>query len=297
MSKAKNDGRDRWWSATRSYHYDSHDEDNNWNGLTKEAWKKMILEEYDASKLNAHHVTIIFHDRDTEIDDHGNVVLKELHVHVCIYFVHGHTDTAVMQALGCSRLKNVKVIEKNKRSRAYRYLLHVSEGALNDGKFIYGEDELIISKLTDSEKYDYHSLTKASNQEEDAKEEKDLLKKTIKDIMNGVYDKKTILLPTVTNYRVYALKDATYYFTPDPQGDFEKNYECNRVGQSLEEVSPIGKNEILQTDDYIPSKTVDTMTQLLQIPQIANLIGSSSKCRREINNAICTREGVIEANT
>lgn len=188
MKKTNNNERTRWWSATRSYHYDAHDADNNWNGLTKEAWKKMILEEYDASKLNAHHVTIIFHDKDTETDEHGNVKSKGLHVHVCVYFVHAHTDTAVMQLLGCSRIENVQVIEKNRRSRAYRYLLHVSEGALDEGKYIYSEKELFVSKLSEGEKYDYHRFTKASEEEEDAKEEKDVIKNTVKEIMDGCYD-------------------------------------------------------------------------------------------------------------
>lgn len=187
MSKKDNE-RMRWWSATRSYYFDSHDADGNEIGLTKEEWKENIRKEYDAKRLNAHHVTFIFHDKDYDVDEHGNVIEKGLHVHVCVYFVHAHTDTAVMQLLGCSRIENVQVIEKNRRSRAYRYLLHVSEGALNEGKHIYSEDELIISKLSDAEKYDYHRYTKVSEEEEAEKEEKDIIKNAVKDIMDGCYD-------------------------------------------------------------------------------------------------------------
>ena len=66
--------RTRNYTAQRNYKYDSHDKDNNFNGLTEEAWKKQILAEWSCDKLKANHVTIIFHDKDK--DENG--IQKEL---------------------------------------------------------------------------------------------------------------------------------------------------------------------------------------------------------------------------
>ena len=84
-------------------------------------------------------------------------------------------------------------------------------------------------------KYDYHKLIKDSEEDEEVKEEKDLLKKTIKDILKGVYD-------------------------------------ANNTGIDI----PVDKTWFLMQDE-----------------KIAFLIGSSTKARREIENAIKTRETII----
>lgn len=232
MAKSKNQD-SRWYTIQRNYKYECEHEDGKYYGLSKDEWRKKILEDWSPKKLRAKHVTIIFHDKCTVKDEHGNVTPRELHAHAVVYFEHNVTETEAMKRTGCTRLENVKIVDR--KARAYRYLLHISEGAICDGKHIYGEDELIIMKLDDSVKYDYHKLIKDSEEDEDVKEEKNLLKKTIKDILKGVYDDN-----------------------------------INRIEM------PVDKTWFLMQDE-----------------KIAFLIGSSTKARREIENAIKTRITII----
>lgn len=188
IQQNKNTGKEYWYSGQRSWWYASHDENGNENGLTKEEWRKQIRDEWTPQKLNAHHVTIIFHDRCTTKDDHGNIIEKPLHAHIIVYFINNITRTQAQKRLNCSRIDDVKVIKKGKRASAYRYLLHITEKAIKDKKHIYAEDELIVLKMTEDTKYDYHKLILKSEEEEDVQEENTLVKKVIKEISNGVYD-------------------------------------------------------------------------------------------------------------
>lgn len=190
MKKNNKIERPRWWSAQRSYYYESHDADGNFNGVTEEEWKKKILEELDAARLKAYHSTIIFHNKDTEIDSHGSESDKGLHAHVCVWFINGHTQTSAMKALGATRLKNVKEIKKNKKSSAYRYLLHATDKAIKDGKYIYGEQELFVSKSSPDIKYDYHKLIQKSEEDEEKEDIKEARKKLLKEILEGNYDRE-----------------------------------------------------------------------------------------------------------
>lgn len=192
MEKKEKNKRPRWWTAQRSYYYESHDADGNFNGLTVEEWKKRILVEWDARRLKAYHATIIFHDKDSQTDDHGNITTKDLHAHLCVWFIDGHTPTSAMKATGCSRVENVEVIKKNKKASAYKYLLHITEKAVKDKKYIYGEAELIISKSSPDIKYDFHKLIQKSEEEEAVEEVKDIKKKLLQDIIDGEYDEDTM---------------------------------------------------------------------------------------------------------
>lgn len=219
IQQNKNTGKEYWYSGQRSYWYASHDENGNENGLTKEEWRKQIRDEWTPQKLNAHHVTIIFHDRCTTKDDHGNIIEKPLHAHIIVYFINNITRTQAQKRLNCSRIDDVKVIKKGKRASAYRYLLHITEKAIKDKKHIYAEDELIVLKMTEDTKYDYHKLILKSEEEEDVQEENTLVKKVIKEISNGVYDgadivdgyiftpmDKLLLIPEVANLMMKSQK-------------------------------------------------------------------------------------------
>lgn len=168
------------YSLQRNYDYESHDKDGNFNGLTEDEWRQRIREDWTCDKLNANHVTYIFHDKDT--DDNG--LLKKLHVHGCANFVSSLTQSEAIKRTGCSSDKNCKPI--NKKSQAYRYLLHITEQAISDGKHFYSEDELIIL-VADGKKFDYHKAVKANTDDEEEKEDAKRLKRIISAIQKGVY--------------------------------------------------------------------------------------------------------------
>ena len=142
----------------------------------------------------------------------------------------------------------MKIIEKNRRSRAYRYLLHVSEGAIVDGKHIYSEDELIISKSADDVKYDYHKYIKASEEDEQVKEEKDILKKTVRDILDGVYD------GTETVVVNYAYKN---------YGPLEKLLCDNKISRI------IGSSP---SNERVITNALKIRTKIIEAEEIANMV-------------------------
>lgn len=166
----------RNYAFQRSYYFDSHDAQGNFNGLTEDAWKQMILQQWTCANLKANHVTVIFHSKDT--DDHGNI--KPLHAHACSNQQTSIPQTNMMKLTGCSCEENCEEI--NDKAQSYKYLLHITEQAIKERKHIYSEDELIIDVLP-GQKYDFHAIIAGGKD----KEEKDALKKIISDIENDEY--------------------------------------------------------------------------------------------------------------
>lgn len=171
----------RNYSAQRSYSYDSHDADGNFNGMTEEQWKADIRKAWAPKNLKASLVVLIFHDKD--VNDDGTP--KGLHVHAVIRFKEGISHGTAMKRTGCSRDKDCKNIEEKNKPKAFRYLLHITEQAIDDGKFIYSERDLEI--CTDGIKFNYHKAISYKNQEQ--QETKDAQKKLDK-LLDAVLDGK-----------------------------------------------------------------------------------------------------------
>lgn len=179
--------RKRNYTFQRNYKFESHDKDGNFNGLTEDAWRQKILQEWTCDNLKANHITLIFHDKCVE----ENGMKKDLHVHACAHFKDAITQTEAIKRSGCSSEKNCKAI--NNKSQAYRYLLHITEKAIAAGKHIYGEDELIID-VAKNKKFDFHKAIQASEDEEDEKEQAKKLKQVIADIQQGAYGDGSFIL-------------------------------------------------------------------------------------------------------
>lgn len=177
---ATKEERVRDYAIQRNYEYDSHDEAGNYTGLTEDQWKDQIREEWSWKKLKAHHVVLNFHDKDVDKDG----LPKPLHVHGCVYFKDNITQSEAIKRTGCSSDLNCKAI--NNKSQAYRYLLHITERAIEDGKHVYDEDCLEYS-IADGRKFDYHKVIKPSVKDEDALKGEALIKQTIKLILQGEY--------------------------------------------------------------------------------------------------------------
>lgn len=181
MAYKQGTDRPRLYFAQRSYEYDSHDANKKFNGLTESDWKQRIREEWSVKNLKASHVVLIFHDKDT--DENG--VSKPLHVHAVIYFKDGVAQSAAVKRLGCSSDKNCTEVKDSVET--YKYLLHITEKAIRDGKHIYGEECLEIS--TDGKKFNYHKeISKIEQEKREERDKKKLQKQVIDDILNGVYE-------------------------------------------------------------------------------------------------------------
>lgn len=168
------------YAIQRNYKFESHDKDGNFLGITEDEWKEKIRDEWTCDKLKANYVVFIFHDKD--IDEHGNI--KELHVHGCVNFANSIPESNARKLTGCSSDKNCKIIKK--KASAYRYLLHITEKAIKEHKHIYGEECLEYS-IANGKKCEYKRLIQISEKEEDEKNGEKLIKRTIQNIMNGMY--------------------------------------------------------------------------------------------------------------
>jgi len=169
------------YAIQRSYKYESHDKDGNANGLTREDWKKKVIEEWTCDRLKANHIIFIFHDKDT--DDDGNI--KELHAHGVVNFENAIPVSNAIKLTGCSSEQNCSQI-RGKKSQAYRYLLHITERAIKEKKHIYDEDSLFYSIKKDKI-CDYKKLIRPSEDEESDRDDKKLLDVVIAQIRAGVY--------------------------------------------------------------------------------------------------------------
>lgn len=183
----------RNYALQRNYEFDSHDENQQFNGLTIEDWKKQILNDWSPTNLKAKHVTIIFHCEDKEV----NGILKSLHAHGITNEKETTSQSSMTKRSKCSCKDNCTSIKEENLPNAYRYLLHITEKAIQDKKHIYGENELVFL-VADGEKFnidDYHSMiARKVIQTEDEKKDKKLINDTIKKILDGYYGTGFIVL-------------------------------------------------------------------------------------------------------
>lgn len=215
MAYKQGTDRQRLYFPQRSYDYDSHDANKNFNGLTENEWKERIREEWKAKNLKAKSVVLIFHDKDIDTD---NGALKPLHVHAVVYFKDAIEQSAAIKRLGCSCDRNCTEVKNSVGT--YKYLLHINEEDIKAGKHIYGEECLEIS--TDGTKFDYHKeISKIEQEKREEKDRKKLEKKVIDDILNGVYkDKKEFKREIYMNPE----NDKIYLLTGESQA-FDKQVE------------------------------------------------------------------------
>lgn len=176
----------RNYALQRNYEYDSHDENQQFNGLTIEDWKKQILADWSPANLKANHVTIIFHNKDKD----GNGIVKSIHAHAIANEEETMTQSNMMTHSKCSCEENCTPIKEENLPKAYRYELHITEQAIKDKKHIYSEDELIFL-VADGKTFgikEYHNMiARKVTQTEDQKKDKELINETIKKILDAYY--------------------------------------------------------------------------------------------------------------
>lgn len=134
------ENRYRNFAVQRSYSYETHDKDGNvTSDITEIEWREKVVNElHDIfSNNNMCSIFYIFHDSDI-IEGEG--LPKGLHVHIVASFKDNHTHTAAVKIFLASSLKNCEPCKSY--CDACRYLIHVSESALNEQKTIYDAKEV-----------------------------------------------------------------------------------------------------------------------------------------------------------
>lgn len=170
MSKKNTDDKPvkvRGYVIQRSYSYDAQSTNE-----TEEAWKKRVEEEwFDVCHSGGvEFMLMIFHDKDV-LDDGTN---KPLHAHGIIKFTNARHQNAVMKTMGLSLVSNGTPVMTY--VGAARYMLHITDQAMDDGKYIYNIDDIKTYGCTARE------MMVAGG-------EKGAEKKDIEGFVNGIADK------------------------------------------------------------------------------------------------------------
>lgn len=135
----KNKDKATLWTIQRSYEFDTHDENHNViNNISEAQWRKKIQDEMQQHVKSGDVVGMrgIFHDSDT-----SEGVLKGLHFHAILKMKSRRYMKPLIKMFEISSEGNIDIVKD--LPDATRYLLHISKGAINDGKHIYSESDLI----------------------------------------------------------------------------------------------------------------------------------------------------------
>lgn len=133
------DKKGKLYFITRHYSYDSSDQNKLYAGITIDDWKKMIIEliEEVVKDCEMNFLTYIFHDKD--IDDDGNPV--PIHVHVFLEFKESIYQKDVKNMFGTSSMHNTQNVRSG--FRVSKYMIHISDDALDKGKTFYMPNEVV----------------------------------------------------------------------------------------------------------------------------------------------------------
>lgn len=145
MAKPKKEKEYYRFDVQRNYQYETHDKEGNLvSDITESEWVDKVKSEirgfFDKGVLEAF---CIFHDRD--INDDGTN--KGLHVHMVVYFKHNRSQTSAIKFFGVSSVHNCEHTLSYVDS--LRYLIHVSEKALNERKYIYDVEDVFGWRVSD----------------------------------------------------------------------------------------------------------------------------------------------------
>ena len=139
--------RARGFAMQRNYDFDTSDFDEELgekvkkqNAPSKSEWREMIYKlcKDVAEGKGVEFCYAIFHDKDKLI----NGDIKPLHVHIVIKYTNARTVGSVLKKFGISRTQNISKVKSY--NGALKYLLHVTNDAIAEGKYIYGQDKLMM---------------------------------------------------------------------------------------------------------------------------------------------------------
>lgn len=155
----------RNYTLQRNYDYETHDASGKLTSSeSPEQWKQRVKNEW-GNMVGLKSIAMIFHDKDTLKTDDGKLVLKPLHAHAVVTLKSAKTRSAMQKQSGVSSIRNVEPI--NDMVGASRYLCHLTEQAINDGKYNY--DRSLVYCLN----CNYADMVKAKSKNKDASRELD----------------------------------------------------------------------------------------------------------------------------
>lgn len=143
--------RTRGFIGQRNYYYETHNEDGEAvSAINEDEWKEQV--KADLLATNPIEVSLIFHDKDVDVE--GNK--KGLHGHFLVKYEHPRSYERTMELLKVEPRNFTKLGTRD--TGAYRYLTHTTEKAMNDLKYRYPIEELIVFLVEDKENNTYHQL-------------------------------------------------------------------------------------------------------------------------------------------
>lgn len=127
------------FDVQRSYYFETHDSDGNQiSDMTESEWRKKVECELAAMFESGDYLELLYIFHDDDINSDGTP--KGLHVHIVITCKNNCTQTAAVKKFGASSVYNCEPVKDYAGS--VRYLIHVSESALNEMKTIYSPSKV-----------------------------------------------------------------------------------------------------------------------------------------------------------
>lgn len=125
--------RGRGYYVQRNYSYETLNTNE-----TESDWRDRVIEEWTGvfDGGGVEYMAFVFHDRDVLVDG----APKPLHAHALMKFENARYLGGVMKLMGTSSEENTQLVRSYTDSA--RYMLHISETALNEMKFIYSLDDV-----------------------------------------------------------------------------------------------------------------------------------------------------------
>lgn len=227
------------FDVQRNYQFETHDADGNQiSDITENEWRDKVTAEIRSLMDNgATDVFYIFHDKD--VNDDGTS--KGLHVHEIVTFKDNKTQTSAVKHLGASSVHNCSPC--NDPIGSYRYLIHVSETALNEKKTIYDVSDVHGWKLDDDGNViritvnDFQEAMSRKNTKKARKEQKKVKDSCAVAVMSGesvVSDVRGVYLEDTQNVGLSAvdyLQDKSLYERASDEWltmitEFYQNHAC-----------------------------------------------------------------------
>lgn len=192
------------FDVQRNYQYETHDADGNQiSDITESEWREKVIAEIRSLMDSClTEIFYVFHDKD--INDDGTS--KGLHVHEIVTFSHAKTQSAAIKNLNASSVHNCSPCDSYVDSM--RYLIHVSENALNEMKHIYSVNDVhgwrvsddgsvVAITVTDFKEAMSRKTTKKARQEQ--KKVKDFCATSVMNGSSIVSDIRDVYLDDVRN--------------------------------------------------------------------------------------------------
>lgn len=187
MTKEKK-GRLFW--VTRHYSFDSSAKNPKYAGIKEEDWVQMMKDKIRFEVLNCgpndtpiEYIAYIFHDKDK--DEAGNPI--QIHCHMFVSFKRSVEQSYVQSLFETSSANNTQPIKSGHRMA--KYLIHISDDALDKGKYIYNKSDVYMELSREFSALKYSDLLKPSYWKKAEKKNNDLMTVTNRNEAEAVADK------------------------------------------------------------------------------------------------------------